>query len=834
MNASRVWQSLCWKDLVTIRPLLLAVGLAILALPIIAALASMLSDDRGRSAVAWSVMMWILLPNLMAIGLPPMLIGTEEENGTLGWLRTLPVRWQSVADTKFAIALVCMLSAWVLASVALWLSTWTWQDASSENSFGGLLTTVGIGQAFFFTCLLLMVGLVTSYAIKSPVAGLVSLLPVISIAWYFAYWMMVYLLDSPYASSISQIGAPVANWIRMIVACALVLVALFALQRWLARYRLSKATLTFRNPAGGIMREDAYRPPPVVVSGLFQPTPVYAMLWQQWRQVCVIVASLFSITFVFVLVELASSYGYRGRVRGGVIPLATLSFLWMGAVTFYGDSVRQQCRYFADRGISHRMVWWTRVLPTLVPALLLLAFLLLSAPRIDGPQNATQERAFATVYLMCCYAFGQLVSMWVKRPVLSFFAAPAYGMFASFVLVWFFIPYAHYVIVILLMVPILLIATRRLTGRWLEGRIDRGFHWRVIGWTGMAVAVPMLLVFGLRWWTTPPVMTDWRARMMAVNLPTLERPATRWEGMPSSTKVSAEAMQPLYYVNVDVRADISQRLKNELKAEDSVGRHVSFAELRSVVERTSRGFVAASDEVVWNEEFSVFVPPEPTEAELKVAFRQRDLAVEVLLKWANLVRQYVADGEEGLLALIRIAEPAEEIALQVFASQPRIKSVGSDKLLAAMFPSPELRKKSRRIGVIGEWQRYNRRGWFDRDPQVPIKDFAGELMLNSMSHKFAIERNRADRNIDSFVRRLVDMIDDDGYGDTDAIAAMAADWGRAKRGSMFDEKQPDYYANDPLIVWIASLRPLPNVVWQGRVWQGRVWQGRGVSTSTID
>ena len=47
---------------------------------------------------------------------------TKEESGTLSWLRTLPLRWQNVADSKFLVSLAGLALAWVIASLALLLA----------------------------------------------------------------------------------------------------------------------------------------------------------------------------------------------------------------------------------------------------------------------------------------------------------------------------------------------------------------------------------------------------------------------------------------------------------------------------------------------------------------------------------------------------------------------------------------------------------------------------------------------------------------------------------------------------------------------------------------
>ncbi len=193
--------------------------------------------------------------------------------------------------------------------------------------------------------------------------------------------------------------------------------------------------------------------------------------------------------------------------------MVMLAVLWLGSLAFYGDNVRRRCNFFADRGISPTQVWWTRLL---LPALLAL---LLAAIAFGLPSYSQQMSSLGVLWILIlvAFAFGQLVAQWVSRPVLAFFAGPAYMMVHGVLLFIVYAFYPGYEWTFLLIAPVLLFATWRMCGRWLEGRGGFGFHLRVVAYTALAVSIPLLLIFVDRTATTPSLRPAWRAQAMTVS-----------------------------------------------------------------------------------------------------------------------------------------------------------------------------------------------------------------------------------------------------------------------------------------------------------------------------
>lgn len=88
---------LIWKDWRTVWSLAVAVVAFSIVMNGVAALL-----PEGNLEVAFAI--WILTPNLAALGAPAMLVGTEGDARTLDWLRTLPPGWRRIADAKLFVA----------------------------------------------------------------------------------------------------------------------------------------------------------------------------------------------------------------------------------------------------------------------------------------------------------------------------------------------------------------------------------------------------------------------------------------------------------------------------------------------------------------------------------------------------------------------------------------------------------------------------------------------------------------------------------------------------------------------------------------------------------
>lgn len=754
---------LLWKDTMVVRPLIVAIVIGIVVIN--ATILLLTLAIAGEASADIFVSFWALMPNLVALGAPALLIGGEEESGTLAWLRTLPVSWKRLADSKFLVGIGAVVLAWLASSLVLMLMLAVigspapgrfGPSAVSTHYADSMLSVGGICYLMFFSTLLLICGFVTAYLFRSPVAGLVAVVPLICLANLVSLELGRRLRsgDLRYAG-LNEDLTLAGDWPLIAAGIALLIAGWFA-QRLLACRRLTWSqsdtikNLTAPDPVS------AYRPPAVV--GASRPSMANALLWQHWRQmgwlgtVLTLAVAFFTI---ILLVELPVESTPTLRFLEGLAPgVIALGASWIGALAFYGDNVRRRSAFFADRGVAPTDVWITRLALPVACCLLLVAVVAIIAGydrSLDGVRSA--QRVGIAVMIVVMFAFGQLVSQWTKRPVLSFFAAPAFTLLTCTTLLWLFAIYPKYQACAVLVAPALLFASWRLSGRWLAGRIDRGYHWRVVAYSLLAVALPLIAVPALRIWSTPSPMLDWESRVMAI-----QRTAVQADPIAYQSSIAPDAVYGAGSSNQFVQATTSERielLKQELSS-DRIGDHVALDDVDLALEslRDHTMSLEESDELL-------------------------QMTVSVLLKWDRTIRQGAIHGTHTLWELETIADPSERRAVAALSSirQPSPEIIELIKLL----PDAEMRKQSRRNALITAWRSYRSTRW-RRDFAGHTywgKSFAQYNVCNGLS-RVSFERTRCDRYVDRLTRLMLDQIDN-------GLPVSTADSGYQRRNEIWTE-----------------------------------------------
>lgn len=803
------WQRLLWKDALTIKPLLMAVGGGIVLMPLMVAAVSG-GNGETRDAVEALLAMWVLLPNLVAIGAPALLIGNEEESGTLAWLRTLPVRWQTIADSKLIIALASVAAAWVLTSAILVLHMLGWSSTLTTygDSAVGATWALEVSQLLLFSFTLLMCGFITAYLFRSPVAGLVALVPLITIVTFASVGIGRWLLGVRYYGLTYTGGASLAEWTRLVCAAVVMLLALWLIQRSMARRRLSAPASTIVNQLIAEDPMDAFRPPASI--GLERPSIIGALVWQQWRQVVLFGLSMCGLSMLFLVlhsVDLSNHPRHGLRTDAGPLALLVLSatYLWLGAISFYGDSLRRRCGFFADRGVSPSMIWLTRLIPTAGLALVMLV----PAMIVENITNNTESshRYDFVAFLLLLFAVGQLVSQWSLRPILSFFAAPVLASTTFFLLVYWFGIYASFRWTIGLMVPVLLFATWRLTPRWLLDGMNRQYHLRAAAFLGLAILVPYLCIFGGRWATTPPQMTQWRKQMLAIGTPNASL-ASDWDvDRLESESVSPDAWQNAtaparYDINDALRGDLSERLESELAATQAIGHFVSYNELFSILINVF-GARAITVDAQESRKYSAAWAHQPIDAKSRKLGTQ---AIAVALDWSRRIRELVIEGKEPLITLISVAEPCELHAVRSMrrlqASHPNAPELSG---LRNGVSRKDLRRRSRTIAVIEDWQRFQRDSWDSG------KSFADTRLLRQNFRWVPIEKTRSERYLDLVTKQLLEQLKSEVFFESDQeYEQWLDDWFQAQYGP----EPTGGFRNSvrgELVDWVNALRAEPEL-----------------------
>ena len=754
---------LLWKDAMTARALLLAVLIGILGAAVCLVLVSPLMNEADAASVF--VSFWILMPNLFAIGVPAILVGNEEERGTLLWLRTLPVRWQSIADAKLLVALGGLVTCWLGSSLVLISGGMLVTDKFSPFA-EEMISLEGVLYLACFSVMLMLLGFVTAYLFRSPVAGLLAVVPLIGGVTYLFEILTRWILTGQINYGGALTDPTFSEQLALGVATLGGMIFVASLQRMLARRRLNRMvgrswSKRLNSSSTGV----AYKPPVAVIAPRASTSKV--LVWQQIRQ-CWHLGLLILLTSVSYMLL---SYGFRrdrwnwsANAWESLIPLFLgLAAIWLGVLVFYGDNFKNRRSYFADRGFTVNVIWWTRLSAPFFMLVALIVFLLVLHPDTDtllrvDLHSTGLSLAGAIIELVTCFAFGQLVCQWIRRPALAFFAGPAFAVIPAIILMLFASMYPNYAWWIMISALVMLFGSWQLTGAWIEnphrdgndaGGIRRCIQWlkkpevRAVSYVLLAILCPLVIVASLRVSTTPVLRAQWRQRLLAAPVP---EPKTYPNGRPIYRNLHAEKYSTYAF------ADKSERSADQLGADE---RNECLKLLREELASDEIGSRVSREDIQWLLELNTptLTGGENLDSDLRL------LATEVLLDWSNRIRQQVCEGEMSCMDLMFAERCEYDASIALFDMYDQTGMTRPLARVLSQIPSAELRQESRRIALLGEWQVYNRQSWWvgeGKSKQAAPKNFLG-FPVALMRSAIPYERRRADRNVDEITYLLLKL-----------------------------------------------------------------------------
>ena len=754
---------LLWKDAMTARALLLAVLIGILGAAVCLVLVSPLMNEADAASVF--VSFWILMPNLFAIGVPAILVGNEEERGTLLWLRTLPVRWQSIADAKLLVALGGLVTCWLGSSLVLISGGMLVTDKFSPFA-EEMISLEGVLYLACFSVMLMLLGFVTAYLFRSPVAGLLAVVPLIGGVTYLFEILTRWILTGQINYGGALTDPTFSEQLALGVATLGGMIFVASLQRMLARRRLNRMvgrswSKRLNSSSTGV----AYKPPVAVIAPRASTAKV--LVWQQIRQ-CWHLGLLILLTSVSYMLL---SYGFRrdrwnwsANAWESLIPLFLgLAAIWLGVLVFYGDNFKNRRSYFADRGFTVNVIWWTRLSAPFFMLVALIVFLLVLHPDTDtllrvDLHSTGLSLAGAIIELVTCFAFGQLVCQWIRRPALAFFAGPAFAVIPAIILMLFASMYPNYAWWIMISALVMLFGSWQLTGAWIEnphrdgndaGGIRRCIQWlkkpevRAVSYVLLAILCPLVIVASLRVSTTPVLRAQWRQRLLAAPVP---EPKTYPNGRPIYRNLHAEKYSTYAF------ADKSERSADQLDADE---RNECLKLLREELASDEIGSRVSREDIQWLLELNTptLTGGENLDSDLRL------LATEVLLDWSNRIRQQVCEGEMSCMDLMFAERCEYDASIALFDMYDQTGMTRPLARVLSQIPSAELRQESRRVALLGEWQVYNRQSWWvgeGKSMQAAPKNFLG-FPVALMRSAIPYERQRADRNVDEITYLLLKL-----------------------------------------------------------------------------
>ncbi|MCS7470540.1 hypothetical protein NZK35_28140 [Stieleria sp. ICT_E10.1] len=761
----RILQRMIWKDARTLRTLAIATPALIVGFFVLLELFAGVSHvGTERMGLAYAI--WMLLPMLIACGAPAVLIGGEEESGSLAWLQTLPAGWKTITASKLLVTSVCLLLAWAVATICF-LAYWS---ALSDYWIDRIRQSSGLPEPFWIHCAgavalsiaVMLSSFTTAYWFRSPITALVTLVPlVIAAIWGVMYAAVVILPSAQFHGPPHRvIQQNLGTFALLIVVALLVLTGLSLFAAW---RRLTWPESRRAGRAIGEVSTGAFRPPQDVVSSKLagamifgRPRPLLALLWLQVRPIR---WQLVLLTVVAIAGALITGSSSEEMLLVGH-SICILPLFMIAALTFYSDSVRKRCLFLYDRGISPTGVWLTRVGPTLCVTAIILASLVLAGVYRDaadadhGVAWSWDNRLTITVMIVLAgFALTQLVSQWSPRPTLAFFAGPVFVQLAAFVLAGLLMFYTRASAVLLLSSAILLLASWRLTPKWMAGEKGKDYVVPMIGFIVAALILPYVVVLGARYTTTPAPPIAWRQQMYSIELPRVDPTADKVAILDPAYVRRLETLVLKAVVSPEGRDD---RIAKELAATDSIGQHLSFKEVMQIInvrsyyplqfhQNDARSNLAAYLE-------PHVYPPTPRLADARE--KQFD-AVRVLLKWSRLTREQAVSGGANFNVLMGVAEISDLVAARVLVAYVEQDGVTHQlKELIQLVPDEKLVRESRRNSLIRSWRQYQSKAIGEQ--------FAGEYSHKPTQWWLAVERTRADRYVDELCRFLLDRWLSDG------------------------------------------------------------------------
>ena len=703
---------------------------------------SQTNGDMYGSEVALGYAIWVAIPYLFAYGVPAMLVGNEEESGTLGWLRTLPASWGSIVMSKLFVAFGFFLVTWLFSTIAYFVYWETIAETSIQMAQRGHAVPESFHLHFWgnigSSLVLMLVGFITAFFFRSPITALIVTVPLmLACVWGFGF----YMASVEHSIRVDLVINGAANNVSMLVTASVIgfsatVLVLGIILLIVARRRLIASESNLRHRVAGGLSQSAYQPPITAPAAVWydrlviaqRPGKFRALVWQhlqqsRWQLFALVAIALVCICFAGVLSN-------SRFVQPLPLMAISLSLYTIFSLTFYADNVRGRSAFFYDRGISPTLVWLSRIVVTSVATAVIMGFaaivMLFSHASVSEVINIVSLVAFA-------YAISQLISQWSPRPVLTFFAAPTATCVAALVLASLFEFYEEAIPVLIVPASLLLYASWRQAPSWMSRQATKFANMKYLGYFCVALIVPYVLVISATYVSLPAERAAWRASLAETRFPGAgeSRSVTV---LPGSLRYSWKPKS--YWIEDDVRAEVKQRIQKELESEDAVGSFVSF------------------DELTHYSPFSTFGLPDGGYSQTFGAASEDDhiqrdyLVIRVLLKWSSMVREEAIAGRVSFGVLSGCAEEADAVAIDMLAQHIHVYGM-NDQLqeMIDALPSPETMIQSRRYALINEWQHPKKalpRTTFLRHENVPTQAW------------LFVERMRVDRYRDEATKWLLD------------------------------------------------------------------------------
>lgn len=310
-------------------------------------------SDRPNAGVPPHVLFMIGLgvPAIFALGSGAILFAGEREAETYDFQRALPVAAGRLVAGKMLSGLAGAILLFLFGALSAWLLTLVAPTAHVPPPTyltGGLMWAGSILAVFEVFAWAVLFSLLLGRVLWATVLGAVAAASFGVFAAQQLVAGVLYLFANMTQPDYFVESMP----LRALAALLLLAVDVALARRWMAPDPIR------RFPVLGLSSEPADSVQ--AVGWPMRSTMLLHLVWQAWRQMWVTLLIVLGAMALLALWMYQIPQSGRESFSEPLIVLASALAVLIGSTVFWADQQRAQYQYFAERGVSPRLVWFSR------------------------------------------------------------------------------------------------------------------------------------------------------------------------------------------------------------------------------------------------------------------------------------------------------------------------------------------------------------------------------------------------------------------------------------------------------------------------------------------
>ena len=420
MNRAIFWR-LLWKEYRLQRSFWIA--MAVLGATLLFLI--MEFNDHPTERAEWLVYSALCVPVFYALGCASTMFAGEHDADTYEFQRSLPA---SASQSFFSKTAFAFLSTFVMLAL-LWFLAFAMaggQMPPSNKCWSMWLITSEV------IWLYIVWGVFFSLVLKRPLLAALVTVTVVSVA-------LLLMPEKPYSPLLKDTTFPMLFFYPIAIFAGST-VPLAIVDVWLGRRWFCETPYPISHIRRSLELKLSAKPETLAeyLSHANSWSMIRRLSWQHWRQsawVLIVIAAMLAPVLFFA----CASIWWKDPSRNGWLtnfaPIGMLSALAMpplvGSFTFLADQRQRSFRFLADRGISPRLVWLSRLWPWLVVVFCAFAALALLFThmyyfylwKVNTVRPTLHDVLFVIVivygYIVLSICVGQFCSMFFRSGLLA-------------------------------------------------------------------------------------------------------------------------------------------------------------------------------------------------------------------------------------------------------------------------------------------------------------------------------------------------------------------------------------------------------------------------------